>query len=174
MGEASIRHGTEADLDAVNRVYNHYVVTSPVTFDVAPITAEERLAWYREFATQGPYQLLVATDAQAFLGFAHSKRLRPKAAYDTTVETTIYLDPEVTGRGIGRTLYGKLFEALEKEALHRAYAGITLPNPSSVALHEELGFRPIGRYDEVGRKFDRWWSVQWFEKPLGESLTRPR
>ncbi len=165
-GEASVRHGTEADLEAIDRLYNHFVVTSPVTFDLAPITPQERLSWYREIASEGPHQLFVAYGADSFLGFAHSKRLRPKAAYATSVETTIYLEPEVTGRGIGALLYGTLLEALRREKLHRVYAGITLPNPASIALHEGLGFRPIGVYDEVGRKFDRWWSVRWFEKAL--------
>ena len=166
MGEASVRHCTQADLEAVNQLYNHYVATSPVTFDLAPITPQERLAWYRGFSKQGPHQLLVACEADSFLGFAHSKQLRPKAAYAPSVETTIYLEPRATGHGIGALLYGKLFEALQKEKLHRAYAGITLPNPASIALHERLDFRPIGVYDEVGRKFDRWWSVQWFERAL--------
>ncbi len=165
-GEASVRHGTEADLEAIDRLYNDYVVTSPVTFDLAPITPNERLHWYREIASEGPHQLFVAYQADSFLGFAYSKRLRPKAAYATSAETTIYLEPEVTGRGIGTLLYGKLLEALRREEFHRAYAGITLPNPASIALHEGLGFRPIGVYDEVGRKFDRWWSVQWLEKTL--------
>jgi phosphinothricin acetyltransferase len=166
MGETSIRHAAETDLEAVNRLYNHYVVSSPVTFDLSPITPQERLAWFRGFAPRGPHRLLVAFAAESLLGFAHSKQLRPKAAYAPSVETTIYLDPEATGRGIGSLLYGKLFEALRQEKLHRAYAAITLPNPASVALHERLGFRPIGVYDEVGRKFERWWSVQWFEKAL--------
>jgi phosphinothricin acetyltransferase len=69
-------------------------------------------------------------------------------------------------RGVGRALYDALFEALETEDVHRAYAGITLPNDASVGLHERFGFRPVGVFDEVGRKFGRYWSVGWYEKDL--------
>jgi phosphinothricin acetyltransferase len=84
----------------------------------------------------------------------------------TSVETSIYLAPEATGRGMGTDLYAALFAALAEEDLHRAYAGVTLPNTASVALHRKFGFRSIGVYREVGRKFGKYWDVEWFEKPL--------
>ncbi|MEO0869641.1 MAG: N-acetyltransferase family protein, partial [Cyanobacteria bacterium J06642_11] len=99
-------------------------------------------------------------------GYATSSKFSQKAAYDTSVETSIYLLPDAQGQGLGTRLYETLFESLADADVHRAYAGITLPNPASVALHQKLGFHSAGRYREVGRKFDQYWDVEWFEKSL--------
>jgi phosphinothricin acetyltransferase len=96
---------------------------------------------------------LIAETDGLVVGYATSSRFRPKAAYQTSVETTIYLAPEATGRGLGTALYAALFAALAEEDLHRAYAGVTLPNTASVALHRKVGFRSLEVYCEVGRKF---------------------
>ena len=82
--------------------------------------------------------------------------------------------PRRDGRGLGALLYGALLPALEDEDLHRAYGGVALPNPASVALHERFGFREAARYSEQGRKFGRYWDVVWLERPLGEPVTRRR
>ena len=101
------------------------------------------------------------------LGFASSARFNPRAAYSTSVETSVYLDPGQTGRGFGMRLYGALLEELDREpALHRAYGGISLPNDASIALHERLGFRHVGTFREVGFKFDRYWDVARYERQL--------
>jgi phosphinothricin acetyltransferase len=89
---------------------------------------------------------------------------RPKAAYETSVETSIYIDPAWTGQGVGRMLYGRLFAAIETEDVHRAYAGVTLPNQASIALHEGFGFIPVGVFTHAGRKLGRYWDVRWYEK----------
>jgi len=89
------------------------------------------------------------------------------ARYDTSIETSVYLVPESVGRGAGSRLYEELFKALEGEAVHRAYAGIALPNPASIALHERFGFKRVAHFTEQGRKFERYWDVAWYEKPLG-------
>jgi phosphinothricin acetyltransferase len=109
----------------------------------------------------------VAEEAGRVVGYACSVRFRPKSAYSTSVETSVYLDPDLKGRGIGARLYATLFDRLRGEDLHRAYAGVTRPNPASVALHLRFGFRSVGIYREVGRKLGRYWDVEWFEKPLG-------
>ena len=101
------------------------------------------------------------------LGYATSSPFRPKPAYSTSVEVSVYCAPEAAGRGIGTLLYKALFEALEGEDLHRAYAGIAQPNEASARLHARFGFRHIGTYEEVGRKFGRYWDVAWYEKKLG-------
>ncbi len=162
-----IRAAHEDDLHALVRIYNHYVETTPVTFDVEPFDVEARRPWYAGFADHGPHRLLVACEADAVLGYASSGRFRIKPAYGRSVETTIYLAPEAIGRGVGRTLYGALFELLEAEPeAHRAFAGIVPPNPASVALHERFGFTPIGTFRDVGFKFGRYWDVDWYERPL--------
>ncbi|MGW1978709.1 N-acetyltransferase family protein [Streptomyces sp. NPDC001889] len=104
------------------------------------------------------------------LGYATSSPLRPKAAYDTSVEVSVYCAPEAAGLGVGTLLYKSLFEALEGEDLHRAYAGITQPNEASTRLHTRFGFRPVGTYREVGRKFGRYWDITWYEKELGPQV----
>ena len=166
MSGPSVRPARVSDLPALNVLYNHYVETTPITFDVEPVTLEEREAWFRGFGAAGPHRLLVAESGGELVGYACSHRFRPKRAYDTSVETTVYAAPDRPRRGIGSALYTALLRALADEDVHRAYAGITLPNPASIALHERFGFRPAGTFDEVGRKFGRWWSVRWYERPL--------
>ncbi|MET9802570.1 N-acetyltransferase family protein [Streptomyces sp. NPDC006368] len=100
------------------------------------------------------------------LGYATSSPFRPKAAYSTSVEVSVYLAPEAVGRGIGTLLYDRLFGALADEDVHRVYAGIALPNDASVRLHARFGFRHTGTFTEVGRKFGRYWDVAWYEKDL--------
>lgn len=84
--------------------------------------------------------------------------------YGTSVEVSVYLTPDAAGHGIGTRLYDALFTALATEDVHRAYAGIALPNAASVRLHERFGFAHVGTYGEVGRKFGRYWDVAWYEK----------
>jgi len=162
----SIRPGSRHDIEEINAIYNRFIVEAPVTFDVVPFTIAQRTAWFAQFAEHGPHRLRVAERDSHMVGFACSSEFRHKQAYETSVETTIYLDPEACGRGIGTRLYSDLFRSIESEDLHRAYAGITLPNAASIALHQRFDFRAIGTFDEVGRKFGRYWSVQWYEKQL--------
>jgi len=156
-----------ADLEALRRIYNHYVEHTPITFDVEVRSSEDRREWMSHYAESGRHRLLVAELGGAAVGYASSSPHRARAAYQTSVEVTVYLDPEHTGRGLGRSLYRALFDALAGEDVHRVYAGITLPNPASEALHRGFGFRDIGVFHEVGRKFERYWDVLWLEKPLG-------
>ncbi|MEA2655722.1 MAG: phosphinothricin acetyltransferase [Chloroflexota bacterium] len=162
-----VRIGSEEDLEAINDIYNAYVQDTHFTFDIEPITLEMRREWFSHYAATGRHRLLVAKSDDAVIGFATSSRFRPKPAYETSVETSIYLAADAVGRGAGSKLYTELFHALEREDVHRAYAGISLPNPASVALHERFGFKRVAHFTEQGRKFDRYWDVAWFEKPLG-------
>jgi phosphinothricin acetyltransferase len=163
-----IRPAARHDLEAINDIYNHYVVETHITFDDEPMTMEARREWFGHYAGTDRHLLFVATDRDRVIGYASSSRLRPKPGYLTSVETSIYLAPNATGKGAGTELYRRLFESLEGEDLHRAYAGIALPNPESVGLHEKFGFRRVALFTEQGRKFGRYWDVAWFEKPLGE------
>ncbi len=163
---ATVRHARDSDLLALTEIYNHYVVRSPATFDLEPFTPEARREWLEHYRPAGRHQLLVAEDEHGLLGYATSSPFRPKPAYSTTVETTVYLHPEATGRGVGTLLYEELFARLGNEDVWRAVAGIVPPNEPSVRLHARLGFREVGRFTEVGRKFGRYWDVVWYEKPL--------
>ncbi|GGT37880.1 GNAT family N-acetyltransferase [Streptomyces chromofuscus] len=166
--EVQVRPGVEDDLAALTDLYNHYVRETPITFDTAVLTPKERRPWLLSHPEDGPHRLMVATDAdsQEILGYATSSPYRVKPAYSTSVETTVYVAPDAGRRGVGTLLYGALFEALSGEDLHRAYAGIAQPNEASTRLHERFGFRYVGTYREVGRKFGRYWDVAWYEKEL--------
>ena len=164
--EIRIRPAAAPDLPRLTEIYNHYVIHTAVTFDVEPYTPERRAAWFAQFAAAGPHRLLVAEGAGAILGYAGTTRFRPKAGYDTTVESSIYCAPEATGHGIGGKLYTALFAAIAGEDLRRIVAGYALPNPASAALHARCGFGLVGVFSEVGRKFGRFWDVAWTERPL--------
>ena len=110
---------------------------------------------------------MVGLSDSSVIGYACSSRWRPKPAYETSVETSIYVTPDAVGRGIGTRLYEELFKQLQGEDVHRAYAGIALPNQASIALHERFGFKRVAHFTEQGRKFDRYWDVGFYEKPLG-------
>lgn len=164
---AAIRKAGDADLGALVDIYNHYVLETPVTFDTGTFTPDTRRRWFSQFAAHGPYRLLVAEHDGEPVAYASSVRFKEKPAYRTSVETSIYVHPGHTGRGLGARLYRALLDELASErGLHRAYGGVTLPNPASVALHEKLGFRKVATYSEVGYKFGRYWDVCWFEKEL--------
>ncbi|MFF4537491.1 GNAT family N-acetyltransferase [Streptomyces aureus] len=166
--DVQVRPGVAADLDALTDLYNHYVRETPITFDTDVFTSGQRRPWLLSHPEDGPHRLMVATDtdSQVILGYATSSAFRAKPAYATSVEVTVYVAPDAGRRGIGTLLYEALFSALAGEDLHRAYAGIALPNEASVRLHERFGFRHVGTYREVGRKFGRYWDVAWYEKEL--------
>lgn len=166
MRELLVHPAVVEDVPAMTAIYNHYVQTSHATFDTAPVSLENRLAWFEHFGTSGPFRLLVAEQDGEVVGYTGSGRFREKPAYVTSVEMTVYVHPELHGRGVGARMYERLFELLTGEPVHRAYAGITLPNAASVALHRRFGFRDIGTYDEVGFKLGQYWSVLWLEKPM--------
>jgi phosphinothricin acetyltransferase len=181
-----VRPAAASDLLALTEIYNHYVVHTTITFDLRPFAPEERRGWFEEHSDHGRHRLLVACDADEaeaggdaggrIVGYATSGRWRPKAAYETTVETSVYCRADAIGRGIGTRLYSELFASLAHEDVHRIVAGVSLPNPASVALHERFGFRQIGVFSSVGRKFGRYWDVAWYERPLrvGDGLSRGR
>ena len=171
MADYAIRAATVDDLEALTDIYNHYIVNTPITFDLQTFTAAARRPWFDDHGNSGRHRLLVATDDEGrCVGYASSSRWRPKAAYEATVETSVYCHPNAVGRGYGTALYSELFTILEQEDVHTIVAGLTLPNPASVSLHEKFGFRPVGVFHAVGRKFDKLWDVAWFERPL--RLTR--
>lgn len=167
MSAPLVRPATLDDLPALTAIYNHYVVHSTITFDLQPFEPEGRRAWFDDHARSGRHRLLIAADTDgAVLGYATTSRWRPKAAYDTTVESSVYCRSDAVGRGIGTRLYTALFEALANEDVHRVVAGIGQPNPASVRLHERFGFHQVGMFTAVGRKFGQYWDVAWFERPM--------
>ena len=161
-----VRPATRDDLPRLTEIYNHYVIHTPITFDLEPHMVEARVAWFEQFGKAGRHRLLVAEENGLVLGYAGTTRFRPKAAYDTTVETTIYCAHDNVSRGLGSALYAALFAALANEDIRLIVGGFTMPNEASQRLHERFGFTRVGIFHEVGRKFGRYWDVAWNERPL--------
>ena len=167
------RPACRTDLPRLTEIYNFYVRTSHATFDIDPFSEAERSAWFDQFDGQR-YQCWVADvsgsgdggGGSGVMGYACSTPFKAKAAYQTSVEVSIYVAADVLGGGIGKALYARLLPALEQQDLHRAYAGIAQPNDSSMQLHQTFGFVEVSRLTEVGRKFDRYWDVTWLERAL--------
>jgi len=159
-----IRQAKPSDLPALVEILNPFITDTAITFDTEAYSTETRQPWFAQFGANGRYQCFVAEMDKVIVGYANSGPLRPKKAYDTSVEVSIYKDKLCTVRGIGSALYEALFAALLKQDVHRAHALITLPNNESVALHQKFGFKEVGLLDEAGRKFRKYHSVYWMEK----------
>ncbi len=166
MTEFVIRPATQADVPAICDIYNYFVLKTAVTFDLDEVSLENRLKWFRQFSATGRYRLFVAEAQGELTGFAYSLPYRAKAAYDTTVEATIYTRPGLARRGQGRALYSALFQALEREDVHLVIAVISQPNAASDGLHEKFGFEKIGVLNEVGYKFSRFHSTGYWQKTM--------
>ena len=161
-----MRPAEPRDLPRLNDLYNHNIVHTAITFDLDPWTIEQREEWFGHYATTGRHRLLVAEAGGVVLGYASTSRFRPRRAYETTVEVSVVCAPEAVGLGIGQRLYDVLFESVRAEDIHMAVAAITLPNDGSCALHERFGFTQLCVLREVGRKFDQYWDVVWYEKRM--------
>ncbi|MGH7924012.1 MAG: GNAT family N-acetyltransferase [Candidatus Binatus sp.] len=166
MAELKIRPAVRDDLPRLTEIYNYYIINTPITFDLEPVTVEQRAHWFDEHAGTKRHQMLVAEDASRVAGYACTGPFRNKAAYDTSVETSIYCAHDAMGRGVGAMLYRALFDALRNEDINRLLGGITLPNDASIALHRKFGFTDVGVFTECGRKFGKYWDVVWMERPL--------
>ncbi len=164
----NIRPASATDLEAITRIYNYYIEHTAITFDISPYAPKDREAWFTRHQPGSRYQLWTLTLQDKVAGYACSGPLRSKAAYDTSVETSIYLAQQAIGQGLGRALYQHLLDSLKHSAdpIHRCYGIITQPNDASMALHHRLGFKEVGRLSEVGFKFDRYWDTIWMELAL--------
>ena len=159
-----IRDATLNDAEAVCSIYNPYVLGTVVTFEEAAVTVEEMRARMADVLHSWPW-LVVESDGR-IAGYAYATKWRARAAYRTSVETTVYLGAGSQRRGVGTELYRTLIDKVRSLGAHRAMGGIALPNDGSVALHEKLGFRKVAHFDEVGRKFDRWIDVGYWQLDL--------
>ncbi|HEV2649641.1 MAG TPA: GNAT family N-acetyltransferase [Rhizomicrobium sp.] len=167
MNNVVFRRAEPRDLPILLDIYNYYIVNTPITFDLEPKTLEQRKTWFETFAASGPYQCFVATgDGGVPIGWACSGQYKEKAAYQTSVELSVYVAPDRHRQGLGRKLYQMVIDGLLGEDIHRLYGRITEPNPSSAALHVAMGFRLVGIETEVGRKFGKFWNVATYERAL--------
>lgn len=172
MGGLRLRLATADDAAGVRRVYAPYVTDTVVSFEL-DVPGPDELA-QRISGRLPRHPWLVATDGEgAVVGYAYAGPFSARAAYDWSVETSVYLDAAQHRRGLGRALYTALFALLEAQGHRRAMAGITLPNAASVGLHEAMGFSAVGVYRAVGWKFDAWHDVGWWQRPIGPADGTP-
>ncbi|GFO53515.1 N-acetyltransferase [Geomonas sp. Red276] len=156
-----IRSVTRDDAEAICRIYNHYILNTPITFEEEALTVSEMAARIDEYTREYPW--VVYEDEGGIRGYAYAGKWKGRSAYRFTVESSIYLDASATGRGLGSLLYGELLAQLKSSPVHAVIAGITVPNQASVALHEKVGFKKIGEFREVGWKFGRWLDVGYWQ-----------
>ncbi|NUY55194.1 N-acetyltransferase family protein [Salinivibrio sp. EAGSL] len=161
-----IRRMELRDCDAINTIYNYYITHTAITFDLAPWQKQEREHWFAQFDPSSRYQAWVAEQDQQIVGFAYNTPFNAKQAFHIASEITIYAAPDAGGRGIGSQLMRTLLEGMREQDLRRAYSLITLPNPSSLALHRRFGFQQVGQLNDVGEKFGQYHSVAMLECDL--------
>ncbi len=167
MGAPSVRAATTADLPAVAAIYTHYVLRTTMTFNTEVRTPRQWQQRFDDHVVAGPYHLLVAEVAGAVTGYVETQPFRPKVAYARSVELSVYVAPDGTGRGVGGALYRTLLDELAADQrFHRAYAIVALPNDISVAFHERHGFHRRGTLSEAGFKFGRYLDVAYYERAL--------
>jgi L-amino acid N-acyltransferase YncA len=146
------------DADALRAIYNVEVLESTVTFDLRPRSLTEQQAWVDEHSGGHP-AIVAVTPADEVVGFASLSPYRPRPAYSTTVENSIYVHRDRRGQGVGRLLLTDLVDLAREHGFHSVIARIVGDHDASIALHAACGFEPVGREREVGRKFNRWLDV---------------
>ena len=153
---------TLAHSEGIRAIYNRAVQTSTATFDMTPRTAEQQREWLAQHA--GAYPAVVAVQDGGVAGFGSLSPYRPRPAYSTTVENSVYVHEDFQRRGLGRALLGELIDLAQAHGFHAVIARIAGDNEASVALHSACGFEHVGIEREVGRKFGRWLDVVCMER----------
>jgi L-amino acid N-acyltransferase YncA len=166
-----IRIAEPGDAAALAEIYRPSVEGRSTSFElIAPDAAEmER----RRLAVSALAPWLVYVQDGQVRGFAYAGRHRDRAAYQWSVDATVYVATSAHRQGVGRALYRSLFAILRLQGFCSVHAGVTLPNAGSVGLHEALGFRPVGVYEKVGWKLDAWHDVGWWQLELRDRGVSP-
>jgi L-amino acid N-acyltransferase YncA len=159
-----IRLAQQIDATACLAIYAPYVESTTVSFETVAPTVDEFAA--RIAKVQSAWCWLVAEQEGKILGYAYGSMHRERPAYKWSTEVSAYVNPTFHRQGVATALYVQLFEQLAKMGYHQAFAGIALPNLSSIAMHKSMGFADIGVFKAVGRKFDAWHDVAWLQRAL--------
>jgi phosphinothricin acetyltransferase len=167
-----VRLATPDDAAAVQAIYAPVVRETAISFEWDPPSIDEMRSRITT-TLEGGLPWLVLARAGDVLGYAYAARHRSRRAYQWSVEVSVYVSSAARRGGVGRTLYGSLFRVLALQRYVNAYAGATLPNAGSVALHTAVGFREVGIYRRVGFKFGAWHDVIWWHRPLAEYTDAP-
>jgi len=154
-----IRKVKPEDVQDIALIYNYYIEKSTITFETDPVSVEEMSERIAAISEKYPYLVYEDVESGKVAGYCYVSSWKKKAAYNKTVESTIYIDKAFQGKGIGRALMNKLINELKEKSFHAIIACITIPNPTSVKLHENLGFMQVSDFREVGYKFGKWLDV---------------
>ena len=161
-----VRLAKKSDLEEISKLYNYYIIHTAFTFDTKRRTLSEITDWFNKFGKTKNAICLVAYENNKLIGFACSTSFRKKEAYKRSVETSVYTDTKKRGKGFGKKLMTELIKKLQLTDTKSLYALITYPNQISINLHESLNYRKVGQLNDVGFKFDKYWSVYIYELKL--------
>lgn len=168
----SIRDAVADDAAAIAAIYNHYVLTTSISFEEQAVTDSEMQQRIADIQRSGLPWLVAELDG-VLVGYAYATKWRVRHAYRFSVESSVYLAPDLAGKGLGTALYQQLLERLSASGYHLVIGGVALPNAASVALHEKMGFEKVAQFREVGFKFGRWIDVGYWEKSLACASPAP-
>jgi phosphinothricin acetyltransferase len=161
----------ETDAPSIHSIYSPYVRETAISFEQSPPSVEEIKQRIRE--KRGRYPWLVCAHEDTIVGYSYAGPIRKRAAYQWSVESSVYVVPDYQRHGVARGLYETLFAILKLQGYYNVYAGTALPNPASTAFHKAMGFEPIDVYESVGYKNGEWHDVKWWQKSLGERPANP-
>jgi phosphinothricin acetyltransferase len=164
METPSIRQARASDLEAIDRIYDHYVRTSTCTFQLQPAGLEARQDWFASHGEDWP--VLVAEIGSAIVGWGSLSLYNPREGYRFTAEDSVYVEDAARGRGVGKALLAELVERGRALGLHTLLAAIEAEQLASVRLHQRFGFVEVSRMRELGWKFERWLDVVFLQKML--------
>ena len=168
----SVRVASPADAESCLRIYSPAVRNTAASFELEPPSLEEMRQRISTILQRFPW-LVFGREGEVF-GYAYAGEYRKRAAYQWSVEVSVYVDERARRMGTGKALYAELLSILKRLGYFNAYAVITLPNPASVALHEAVGFRYLGTYRNVGFKLGQWHDVGWWDLVIQTHDKSPR
>jgi L-amino acid N-acyltransferase YncA len=154
------------DVAAITDIYNHYITHTTITFEEQVIATDQMRTRIEAYTRLYPW-LVAVDEAGTVQGYAYASKWKERAAYRHTAEATIYLRHGAEGQGLGKALYGELLKQIRQQGCHVVLGCIAIPNDASIGLHEHLGFKKVAHFNEVGRKFDQWLDVGYWQLQLG-------
>lgn len=166
-----IRMAAPADAEELLKIYTPYVLKTAITFEYEVPSPDEFRGRIAQILTRFPY--LKAVKDGAITGYAYVSPFKSRAAYDWAVETSIYVDENCRGCGVGHRLYEALEEILKQQNIINLEACIAYPNPESIRFHEKYGYKTVAHFTKCGYKLGKWYDMIWMEKMLGEHPQEP-
>lgn len=163
----------DGDAEAIAAIYRPAVESSAASFEEVSPDPAEMAARIRSMLLRTPWLVAEETESRGVIGYAYAGPHHQRAGYRWSVDVSAYIGPARQGQGIGRRLYDELLRMLRRQGFINVYAGVALPNPASIALHEAIGMRRIGVYERVGYKFGAWHDVAWYGMRIAELAESP-